>query len=61
VYRTLKEVYLLASDWLLKHGEVADMGEVERRRLNFHSRQFVNATARAWHTPHTAGTSVTLT
>ena len=26
VYRALKEVYLLASDWPLKHGEVADMG-----------------------------------
>ena len=43
VYRTLKEVYLLASDWLLKHGEVADMGEAERLRLDFHLRQFVNA------------------
>ena len=43
VYRTLKEVYLLASDWLLKHGEVADMGEAERLRLDFHLRQFVDA------------------
>src|SRR5271165_4938360 len=43
VYRTLKEVYLLASDWLLKHGEVADMGDAERLRLDFHLRQFVNA------------------
>ena len=43
VYRTLKEVYLLASDWLLKHGEVADMEDAERRRLNFHLRQFVDA------------------
>jgi len=43
VYRTLKEVYLLASDWLLKHGEVADMDDAERRRLNFHLRQFVDA------------------
>src|ERR1700736_788917 len=43
VYRTLKEVYLLASDWLLKHGEAADMDDAERRRLNFHLRQFVDA------------------
>jgi polyhydroxyalkanoate synthase len=43
VYRTLKEVYLLASDWLIKHGEVADMDDAERRRLNFHLRQFVDA------------------
>ena len=43
MYRALKEVYLLASDWLLKHGEVADMGEAERLRLNFHLRQFVDA------------------
>ena len=43
VYRTLKEVYLLASDWLLKHGEVADMGDAERLRLDFHLRQFVDA------------------
>jgi polyhydroxyalkanoate synthase subunit PhaC len=43
VYRALKEVYLLASDWLLKHGEVADMDDAERRRLNFHLRQFVDA------------------
>jgi polyhydroxyalkanoate synthase subunit PhaC len=43
VYRTLKEVYLLASDWLLKHGEAADMDDAERRRLNFHLRQFVDS------------------
>jgi polyhydroxyalkanoate synthase subunit PhaC len=43
VYRTLKEVYLLASEWLLKHGEVGDMDDAEQRRLNFHLRQFVDA------------------
>jgi polyhydroxyalkanoate synthase len=43
VYRTLKEVYLLASDWLLNHGEVADIDDAEQRRLNFHLRQFVDA------------------
>jgi polyhydroxyalkanoate synthase len=43
LYRTLKEVYLLASDWLLKHDEVADMGDAERLRLDFHLRQFVDA------------------
>ena len=43
LYRTLKEVYLLASDWLLKHREVAEMGDAERLRLDFHLRQFVDA------------------
>ena len=43
VYRTLKEVYLLASDWLLKQGDADDMDEAERQRINFHLRQFVDA------------------
>ena len=43
IYRTLKELYLLASDWLLKQGEIEGMDEAERRRLNFHLRQFVDA------------------
>jgi polyhydroxyalkanoate synthase len=43
LYRTLKEVYLLASDWLLKHDELANMGDAERLRLDFHLRQFVDA------------------
>src|SRR5215207_1504739 len=45
VYRTLKEVYLLASDWLLKQSaeQADDMDEAERRRLDFHLRQFVDA------------------
>jgi polyhydroxyalkanoate synthase len=44
-YRTLKEAYLLASDWLLRQGStVADgMDAAERRRLDFHLRQFVEA------------------
>jgi polyhydroxyalkanoate synthase len=42
-YRVLKEMYLLASDWLLQRGEVEDMDEAERQRLNFHLRQFVDA------------------
>jgi polyhydroxyalkanoate synthase subunit PhaC len=42
-YRMLKEVYLLASDWLLKHGDMTDMGDADRLRLNFHLRQFVDA------------------
>ncbi|MBL6081904.1 class I poly(R)-hydroxyalkanoic acid synthase [Belnapia sp. T18] len=44
-YRTLKEAYLLASDWLLKQGaELAEgVDEAERRRLDFHLRQFVDA------------------
>ena len=45
VYRTLKEAYLLASDWLLKQSaeQADDMDEAERRRLDFHLRQFVDA------------------
>ena len=44
VYRTLKEVYLLASDWLLKQADADDdLDEAERQRINFHLRQFVDA------------------
>jgi polyhydroxyalkanoate synthase subunit PhaC len=44
VYRTLKEMYLLASDWLLEHGKSAgDLDDAERQRLNFHLQQFVAA------------------
>jgi polyhydroxyalkanoate synthase len=45
VYRTLKEAYLLASDWLLRQGQAqaSDMDEAERRRVDFHLRQFVDA------------------
>src|SRR6185295_14643989 len=44
-YRTLKEVYLLASDWLLKQADAVDddVDETERQRINFHLRQFVDA------------------
>jgi polyhydroxyalkanoate synthase len=43
-YRTLKEMYLLASDWLLSQGDAAtDMRESDRLWLNFHLRQFVDA------------------
>jgi polyhydroxyalkanoate synthase len=43
VYRTLQQVYLLASDWLLEQSEADDMDEAERRRITFHLRQFVDA------------------
>jgi polyhydroxyalkanoate synthase subunit PhaC len=42
-YRVLKEAYLLASDWLLKQGQAADLDEKERQRLDFYLRQFVDA------------------
>jgi len=43
-YRTLKEVYLLASDWLLKQSNADDdLDDAERQRINFHLRQFVDA------------------
>lgn len=45
VYRTLKELYLLASDFLLKESEAQDLDPAERDRLRFHLQQFVNATS----------------
>jgi poly[(R)-3-hydroxyalkanoate] polymerase subunit PhaC len=43
-YRTLKEIYLLASDWLLRQtSEADDLSPTERQRLDFHLRQFVDA------------------
>ena len=42
-YRTLKDAYLLASDWLMHQGEADDLDEHERQRLQFHLRQFVDA------------------
>ncbi len=43
-YRTLKNLYLLASDWLLRQAsEADDMSPAERQRLDFHLRQFVDA------------------
>ncbi|EWY36664.1 hydroxyalkanoic acid synthase [Skermanella stibiiresistens SB22] len=44
VYRTLKDMYLLASDFLLRQGlEDDDMDPKERERIAFHLRQFVDA------------------
>ena len=43
VYCTIKEVYLLASDWLLKQADDDDLDEAGRQRINFHLRQFVDA------------------
>jgi polyhydroxyalkanoate synthase subunit PhaC len=43
MYRTLKEMYLLASEWLLRQSEADDLNEDERMRLNFHLRQFIDA------------------
>jgi len=43
VYRSLKEIYLLASDWLLQQGDDPDLDEKERQRIKFHLRQFVDA------------------
>ncbi len=45
IYRTLKEAYLLASDWLLELGARADLTGAEKQRLDFHLRQFVDATS----------------
>ncbi|HET6468836.1 MAG TPA: class I poly(R)-hydroxyalkanoic acid synthase [Geminicoccaceae bacterium] len=43
VYRTLKEMYLLASDFILKEADAKDLEPAERERLLFHLQQFVNA------------------
>lgn len=43
-YRTLRDLYLLASDWLLRQANEADgLSAAERQHLNFHLRQFVDA------------------
>ncbi len=42
-YRSLKEAYLLASDWLLKYADTVAADDTERKRLAFHLRQFVDA------------------
>jgi polyhydroxyalkanoate synthase len=42
-YRTLKELYLLASDFLLRQSETTGSDDAEQQRLNFHLRQFVDA------------------
>ncbi|HEX2243055.1 MAG TPA: class I poly(R)-hydroxyalkanoic acid synthase [Gammaproteobacteria bacterium] len=46
-YQTLKQMYLLASDYLLKEAEGTSGGEdtAEERRLKFHLKQFVDAMA----------------
>ena len=43
VYRTIRDVYLLASDWLLRQGENLDMGEEDKQRINYNLRQFIDA------------------
>ena len=47
-YQTLKETYLLASEYLLKEAEETDGQDTEeQRRLKFHLKQFVDAMAPA--------------
>jgi polyhydroxyalkanoate synthase subunit PhaC len=44
IFRTLKEAYLQASEWLLQRGKAsAGLDPAERQRLEFHLRQFVDA------------------
>ncbi|MEA2790482.1 MAG: poly[(R)-3-hydroxyalkanoate] polymerase subunit PhaC [Acetobacteraceae bacterium] len=43
VYRMLRDVYLLASDWLLHRVEGLDLEPAERQRIEFHLRQFIDA------------------
>ncbi|MBN8905060.1 MAG: class I poly(R)-hydroxyalkanoic acid synthase [Alphaproteobacteria bacterium] len=43
-YSTLRSLYLLASEWLLRQSaEATDLDPAERQRLDFHLRQFVDA------------------
>ncbi|WP_270937793.1 PHA/PHB synthase family protein [Falsiroseomonas oryzae] len=46
-YRMLRDAYLLASDWLLRHAEQEEMEPRQRQRLIFHLRQFTDATSPA--------------
>ncbi|MFH5923022.1 PHA/PHB synthase family protein [Roseomonas xinghualingensis] len=43
IYRSVKEAYLLASDWLLQQSKADDLDEAEQQWLTFHLRQFVDA------------------
>ena len=43
VYRSLRDAYLLASDWLLHQGAETELDSKEKQRLDFHLRQFVDA------------------
>jgi polyhydroxyalkanoate synthase len=45
VFRTLRDLYLMASDFLLRHGCDDTMDAAERQRINFHLRQFIDATS----------------
>jgi polyhydroxyalkanoate synthase len=42
-YRTMRQMYLMASDWLLKQSDAPDLDEAQRHYLTFHLRQFVDA------------------
>jgi polyhydroxyalkanoate synthase subunit PhaC len=42
-FRTYKELYQLASEWLLKQGDMPDLEPAQRQWMNFHLRQFVDA------------------
>ena len=44
-FRILRESYSLASEWLLNQDEGKDLSPEERQRLNFHLRQFIDATS----------------
>ena len=45
VYRTIRDLYLLASNFLLEESQAEDLDPAERERLRFHLEQFVNATS----------------
>jgi polyhydroxyalkanoate synthase len=45
VYRVLRDTYLLSSDWLLNRIESLDLDPAERQRIEFHLRQFIDATS----------------
>ncbi len=44
-FRTLRDLYWLASDWLIEQGGQLAGPAAERERLSFHLRQFIDATS----------------
>ncbi len=44
-YRTLRDLYFLAADWLAEPERLAAVPAAERQRVSFHLRQFIDATS----------------
>ncbi len=44
-FRSLRDLYLLASDWLIEHGGRLAGAHADGERISFHLRQFIDATS----------------